>query len=131
MATRSERLAAFLAAGSALPFSWGQCDCCLWVSDWVMAETGRDPGAGLRGQYRSTATCLRLLRRRGGLSAIVCELMSCGRFEVSRSPALGDVGLIETAIGVMGAICLGESWAVKSAEGVAILPATPVKAWSI
>ncbi|HEV7323524.1 MAG TPA: hypothetical protein VGN91_00510 [Bosea sp. (in: a-proteobacteria)] len=131
MTARSERLSAFLAAGSALPFAWGERDCCLWVADWIKAESGRDPGAALRGYYGSSGACLRLLRRGGGLSAVVCELMKGAGFEEARSPVVGDAGLIETKIGAMGAICLGENWAVKSAEGVAILPAAPVKAWRI
>ncbi|MBN9472259.1 MAG: hypothetical protein J0J10_26205 [Bosea sp.] len=129
--SRSERLTAFVAAGARTPFVWGTCDCTLWVADWVLSETGIDLGTGRRGSYASALGCRRLLQSAGGLSVLVADLMARAGFAEADAPAVGDVGLIETTAGPMMAISTGERWALKTADGVAVVGATPIEIWRI
>lgn len=131
MSERASRLTAFLADGSALPFVWGERDCSLWVSDWIKAVSGIDPGAELRGAYYTLNGCMRLLRRGGGFDAVVSGLIDRAGLARTETPGVGDIGIVETSVGPMLAICLGERWAFKAVDGIAILPASPVKAWAI
>lgn len=131
MTTRSERLTAFLAEGCRLPFAWGERDCCLWPADWILAERGLDPAAELRGAYRSPLACRRLLRLGGGLLAVTSAEMRAAGLAGTAAPVLGDVGIIETAAGPMGAVCTGSAWALKTVEGIVLVPATPIMAWGV
>ncbi|KRE00085.1 hypothetical protein ASE63_08255 [Bosea sp. Root381] len=131
MSTRSERLAAFMADGVRLPFVWRTRDCCAWPCAWVAAERGISPLVGVSARYRDELSCARLLRGEGGLLALARRVMSAAGLEETGVPVLGDVGLIDTAAGTMGALCLGDKWALKSLEGLAIIPATPLLAWRI
>lgn len=58
------RLAALVEQRRAAPFVWGAHDCCLWASDAVLAMTGLDVAAPLRG-YINRFGALRSLRRAG------------------------------------------------------------------
>lgn len=131
MSERASRLTAFLADGSALPFVWGERDCCLWVSDWIRSVRGADPGAELRGAYSTLASCLRLLRQGGGFETVVSGLIDRAGLARTDTPGVGDVGIVETGVGPMMAICVGERWAFKAVDGIAILPAAPVAAWTV
>lgn len=59
-----QRLAAFVAANRIRPFDWGSADCCLSAADAVLAFTGHDYAAPLRG-YRSRFGAARALLRAG------------------------------------------------------------------
>lgn len=60
-------LPAFLAQAAGRPFVFGETDCAMTVADWVASATGRDPGATLRGRYRTRFGWLRLATRAGGM----------------------------------------------------------------
>lgn len=130
--TRLSRLRSYIREGAALPFVWGQSDCCSWALGWVVRETGSDPFLALRGAYASRMSCARLLTRHGGLEALARRLMSAaGLPETAGDARPGDVALVQTAIGPMGAICTGNSFALKSVDGVVVMPCTPIVAWSV
>jgi hypothetical protein len=131
MTDRASRLTAFLAEGSALPFVWGERDCTLWVADWIKAERGFDPAAARRGSYATASECWRLLRRAGGLASVVTVALAQASLAETDAPDVGDVGLVETAVGPMMAICTGAAWALKSIDGIAILPIAPVRVWAL
>lgn len=54
------RLAETVAEWRARPFRWDR-DCGRWAAACVMAQTGEDPLADLRGQYRTKREALKLL----------------------------------------------------------------------
>lgn len=58
-------LIAHLHRGMAEPFRRPDWDCCAYVADWVLAATGIDPAADLRGAYHNAAGALRIERARG------------------------------------------------------------------
>jgi len=57
------------------PFTWGIRDCCLWAADAVYAVTLRDLASDIRGTYWSARQAARVVRGRGGLTALVTERM--------------------------------------------------------
>lgn len=60
-----ERLAAHLLAARATPFDWGAHNCVLACADAVLAMTGADPIADLRGFHPTRFGALLRLRRAG------------------------------------------------------------------
>jgi hypothetical protein len=131
MLTRGQRLTSFIAEGAGLPFVWGERDCCTWAAEWARRETGRDPSAAVRARYRTRLGCARYLKRSGGMVAAVAGLVGGVGLSETAEPALGDIGLVETAVGVMGAISTGFAWAIKTEDGIVIVPAPVIKAWSV
>lgn len=45
--------------------------------------------------------------------------MAAAGFAGTADPALGDVGLVETALGAMGAVRCESNWAIKARDGIA------------
>jgi hypothetical protein len=131
-----EALAVFLGRAARTPFVWGTFDCCLWLADWVLERRGVDPAADLRGRYASELGCARLLKRRGGLPAVVSDCAELARLAPTSAPLAGDVGVIlgltptgETAV---GALCTGPRWSILTvAGGIASVPARVLYAWSV
>lgn len=77
-------LSAFVSSSLAERFAWGQNDCALWCASGVLACTGYDPAADLRGTYGSWFECRQVLMRAGGLERLIAPRMA--RFE----PLSGD-----------------------------------------
>lgn len=126
-------LDAFLDRMAALPFQDGKQDCALTIADWAVEATGcPDPAEHLRGRYQTALGRERLLKRLGGLEAVVTDCAErAGLFE-AECPTRGDIGVIEYGGQKLAAICLGSRWAVKSSEGLTVLPADAVlKAWRV
>jgi hypothetical protein len=115
------------------PFRDGSADCALTVADWVILATGcADPAADLRGRYRTPLGRERLLRRRGGLLAVITVCAARAGLDETQDPTRGDIGLIEVAGQPLAAICLGLRWAIKSSHGVTVEPAgRVVRAWRV
>jgi hypothetical protein len=131
---RFRRLSAFLAALGRKPMAWGEDDCCLMLANWAMALGRPDPAAHLRGRYTTERGCARVLRREGGVLAVVADCASrAGLREVS-APQIGDVGVVEadTARGVRatGGICLGRRWATRG-DGIVVAERRVLRAWSV
>lgn len=117
---------------------YGQQDCALWPAAWVQEVTGVDGGAPWRGRYSTEDECLALLEREGGLLAV----MSQGARLVGLQPHLGhalprrgDIGVVGVQVArgdpMVGAICLGLTWAALSERGVRYIRARPVATWSV
>ena len=113
-----ERLQEVLDRHAALPFGWGSSDCLLLPMDGVLAMTGVDPAAAIRGTYRSARGAARQLARRG--HAHVGEAFAAHFPEIA--PALahrGDLGLIRVpeGSGYAGVILFGLGAFGKAAAG--------------
>lgn len=67
------RLAALIALRLGARFVWGQNDCCLFACDAVLAVTGHDAGADLRGTYATAAGAARVLQRVGGVAGVAIQ----------------------------------------------------------
>lgn len=125
-------LGAFLEGVAAERFDDGRRDCGLTDADWVLAATGVDPAAHLRGRYSNAFGRERLLRRLGGLEAVMTDCAARAGLPDTASPRRGDVGLIEAGSRQMAGICMGERWAVQSRDGLAALrPDRVLRAWRV
>jgi hypothetical protein len=101
------RYAAFARERAAMPFAWGANDCCLFAADAVLALTGTDPAAQLRGTYSTALGAMRVLKEHWGVAGLATNVLGA-----SMPPALagvGDVVLIETGDYHALAICNGTS----------------------
>lgn len=122
----------FLDHMASTPFVDGQNDCALVVADWTMQATGcADPAFDLRGQYSTPLGRERLLRRHGGLKAVMTVCAERAGLARTRRPKRGDIGLVRIAGQSIAAICLGDLWAAKG-EGLVVERASRViAAWRI
>lgn len=126
-------LDAFLEDMARRPFVDGAADCALTVADWVALATGcADPADHLRGRYRTALGRERLLRRLGGLEAVMGVCADKAGLALTTNPVRRDVGLIVAAGQELAGICLGRRWAIKSSKGLTVEPADRiVRAWSV
>lgn len=119
------RLFAAVEAARTTPFAWGAHDCALFVADVVLAMTGRDYAADLRGQYRTQSGALRLLAAtplRARMNALFASI------DVRRAQR-GDAVMDNT--GALG-VCLGEHAAFVGPRGVEMQPALGAElAWRV
>lgn len=95
-----QALAAYFAACERKPYAWGEHDCVLFAAGAVLAVTGEDPAAAIRGRYRSKAGAARLLRELGAgtLEATLDSLFPERPVAFARR---GDLALHDGAIGVV------------------------------
>lgn len=124
------RLAALVAQRWAMPFAWGVHDCCLFAADAVLAVTGHDPAADLRGTYRTAAEAVVALARAGGLAGLAIE--RAGRVVPAEAAQAGDIGLLEPGRGALPAlaVCAGTHWLAPGRHGLVAHPAHHVRrAW--
>jgi len=124
----SARAAAFADAAAARPFFYGRFDCALFAADWGRELTGLDGAADLRGRYRTALGCARVLKREGGLTAVVARCATTIGFVAVSSPCAGDVAVIaaRTPAGddLACALALAAGrWAALSTRGVCVLGA--------
>ena len=123
----------FLERMAAAAFEDGTADGARTLADWVVVATGcPDPASHLRGRYRTALGRERLLRRLGGLEAVISDCARRALLAETHTPTRGDIGLIRWAGVELAAICLGRRWAVKASEGVVVQAADAViRAWEV
>lgn len=129
-----QRLAQHLATVKAAPFAWVANDCCTFTAAGVIAITGVDRMAPLRGKYKGKAGAARLIARAGGLEALVTQFLS----EKLQAPAMagrGDVVMFAMAEPhgphALG-ICVGSHIAAPGPAGLVMLPlSAAVAAWRV
>lgn len=128
------RLADFIKGAEKRPFSWGEWDCCLLAADWVLAVTGVDTAAELRGKYKSASGAARIIKQRGGILEMVRALTDAqGMPEINtRMAQRGDVCLVDTPLGDALGVCLGAKIACAGPDGLNLLPITAARAaWRV
>lgn len=117
------------------PFQVGVHDCGLWLADWCLEITGRDPAEFVRGHF-STAEELAVLAGQGGLQAIFARELRRIGVTRTRAPVTGDIALITVAdTELRGALVSGSNFIVLApARGVSRLPMTGARlagAWHL
>lgn len=129
-----------IAEAGAAAMVWGVNDCCLFVADWVRIATALDPAVEWRGGYVDRRGAMRLLRRRGGLLAVVSAALDDLGLPRTDDPLTGDVGVVTATIAVrrgrtivspVAAIRIGRLWAVKGAAGMVGADLETIAAWRI
>lgn len=127
----SVKLPDYLREMASRPFVWGRSDCCLAPSDWILARTGIDAAAPLRGRYGTAFGAFRHIAQRGGFEKMVADLMAAAGFCRTDTPQPGDVGVIITDQGLSFGIKTSRGWAAKSDKGVTCAPFKYLQAWTV
>ncbi len=120
-------LAAYIAAGEAVPFAWGTNDCVMFAAGAVLALTGINPLAGI-GRWKTERGALRALVRCGGLAAAVSSVLT----EIPIAHAhRGDIGAINGERGLLLVVIEGMTLVGPDLRGLSRLPRDQlVQAWS-
>ena len=129
-----EILADGLDARAAQPFAWGVNDCCTLACDVVLAMTGVDLMADLRGSYSDEASAEAILAREGGLAAVAARAaLAAGLGDCHAGFAQrGDVALVQHGNALAMGVIAGDAVAVPGPDGLAFLPLSAVlRAWSV
>lgn len=129
--TAEDKLTAFLKAASGQPFSWGQRDCLLWLSDWVKECRGIDPAAHLRGSYRDEDEAEKVIASHGGREALIDGLLAPLGIHAAHTPQAGDIALVDLPSGVTGGIVTGKFIAFIGHDRLRFARASIIKAWSL
>jgi hypothetical protein len=112
-----ERLATFVQMSAQSPFAWQTNDCCTFAAAAVMAITGGDPMADLRGTYSDEEGARALIAAEGGLTVIVTvrlgEPLAARTLAQRGDVVLYDMGPYGEALG----ICLGAQFVAAGADG--------------
>lgn len=124
-----QRLAELMMQRRVALFQWGVHDCCLFAADAVLAVTGHDLAADLRGTYTSADEAARLLRRLGGVQGVAIN--RAGPVVPVAMAQAGDIGLCvqdpaRPALAVYG----GTAWHAPAEFELATHPAHDIaRAW--
>lgn len=125
-----EILAAEIERARNRPFQWGTHDCALMAADIVLAMTGVDYAAEFRGRYRSALGAARLLKRGGGLWAVLDRQL--GASVPAAMAQRGDVVLARFAAGDTAGVCVGGQSAFPGLQGVVFRPTIEcLAAWRV
>jgi hypothetical protein len=112
------------------PFAWGRNDCALAAAACVLAITGVDLAAALRG-YDSETQAARLLAQAGGLEALLDGLLGPA-WPTPLLARVGDVGVLPAAAGRCIAVCTGRQWVAPAESGAVSFPLRAAdKAWRV
>lgn len=137
-----ERMIDAINARRDTPFAWGSHDCALFACDVAQAICGLDFAAEFRGRYSSERGAYLALKRFSGsnakrhrLEAAVVEIAK--NYDCPEVPPLmarrGDIVLMDSEMGGVLGICVGETIAKAGAEiGVDFVPlAAARRAWRV
>jgi hypothetical protein len=135
----------FLAASGRKPHVYGECDCLLWLADWVKAATGTDPAAELRGTYATEAESRAVIKAHGGVRELVGALAAKAGLVATETPGDGAIAIVRApilnpagnlAMGRLGAIMSGDKYALRlaGARGLVVVPCRHLRlvaAWDL
>lgn len=122
------RLAALVQQRMQQPFTWGVHDCCLFAADALLACTGQDFAAALRGTYSTQAEAEALLAEFGGLAKLAAGCL--GRVIPPALAQAGDVGLADLGDGYILVVCGGGHFMAPCPTGLVPVPVNQVRrAW--
>jgi len=127
-------LAHELEAAYKRPFVWGEHDCCLFAANVVMAMTGIDGAADLRGRYKTRVGAARVIAKHGGLFGVVNEICARhGFIEINpKSAQRGDVVLLENDGAEALGIAAGTRIAAAGPDGLMYVAwSRAITAWRI
>lgn len=126
----AERLVELIDSRQDVPYAWGANDCVTFAAACVIATTGVDPIAEIRGRWDSAASAVSMLAELGGLEA-ACD----ARFTRRSTPLLmqrGDIGLCLAGGRESLAVCVGVHCAAPGDDGMLFVPLTDIQiAWEV
>lgn len=126
-------LGAYLQSAVSRPWKWGKWDCCRFAAEWCIRRGRGDPMDFLKPLYASEFQAMRTIHEGGGIIALWSRGMADIGAPVVVQPEAGDVGIVESltdrGIEQVGAIYVGQRWAMLGIHGMVFAPATPIKVW--
>ncbi|WP_376776737.1 DUF6950 family protein [Rhizobium laguerreae] len=129
-----DRLAAFVADNSSIPWRPGTVDCCMFLASWAMWIGHPDPAGHLRGTYDDDDGFRRIIAAAGGVVPVVEScISSIGGVRIA-APSLGAVAVIGARTNTehqFGAIFDGQRWLVRFTNRVGHMAACPLAIWKI
>ncbi|MGM4909116.1 DUF6950 family protein [Rhizobium sp. 768_B6_N1_8] len=124
----------FFASHSALAWSPGAIDCCLFLADWAVFLGHPDPADHLRGTYEDEEGFRGIVEAAGGLVPVVGFCVEKIRGKRVQRPAAGDIGVIGSPKSIhrqWGAIFDGARWNIRFENAIGPMTASPLAIWSI
>lgn len=113
-----------------MPYAWGTNDCVTFAADAVLAITGVDPIADIRGTWNDEASAMAVLAGLGGLIAAVDAKFP----RVDKNFAqIGDLCLVKDANGQPSlAVCVGSYCAAPGTEEMLLTSMSKARlAWRV
>lgn len=124
-----KRLHETIQAASERPFSWGEFDCCLFVSDCAMAICGIDPSQDYRGRYTTAVGAKRVVASsHGSLEAVLDTYFN--RVDPKYAQR-GDIVSFENDSGKCVAVLWGGQYWAATEAGAATVNCQPLAAWRV
>ena len=103
------------------PWAWGEADCCTAACDVFHLLHGVDPMASLRGAYADRAGAVRMIRERGGFSAMAQGMADAAGLAAGVG-APGEIGAGRSGGRWSLVVCIAPGqWAGKTMSGFATL----------
>lgn len=136
-------LETYLEQQLAAAWRWGGDgpDCILAGANWVRERTGIDPAEEIRWRYHDLRSAHRVIKRGGGMEKLIAYQMARHGFALTDDPETGDVGLVDAPThlsangrvfsSLVGAICVGPLWCIKTESGHHLFEMRHVLAWRI
>ncbi len=117
------------------PWIDGENDCCTLAADWCVARGHSDPMERWRGKYDSEDGAREFIDDYGGLVALWLVGMADAGIEETETPEIGDIGIVQV-LGkrgpeLVGAICTGRWWQMRSPRGIYAGKIKPLIAWAV
>jgi hypothetical protein len=126
-----ERLAAFVESRRHVPFAWGSNDCATFAADALVALTGADPMAALRGRWTNEAQALQVLQQTGGLARAAWRVLGRPLVHLAAAPRGAVVCARMRGLPTMG-LHLGAWWCAPGERGLEFRPAFEERlAWGV
>lgn len=125
-------LAEFVMQNRAIPFAWGEHDCCLLAANWLKANGKPDLAASFRGAYSTEQGAMRAIRRAGfnSLSDLLISLL--GQPKPQLLLTRGAVVLLDTPAGDVVGIYQGSDCFALAIDGLVSYPKINIKmGWNV
>lgn len=126
-----QSLLSFVESRRGVPHAWGTNDCCLFAADAILAMTGVDHAADLRGTYSTEREANEIIGRYGSLEAFLTHFLGD-----PSGPICARRGDVVTFVAPNGSecvgVCLGTSIACPGDNGLNMLPmSSAAKSWRV
>ena len=122
-----QRLRAYLAAQSDVPFSWSDADCGAFAGGAVEAMTGENPHAKVAGKYKTMKGALRALKRAGHEDHVAYAASVLSEIENPLFAQFGDIAVVNSPEGPALGVVVGAHIEVRAPHGRGLVPLTDAK----
>ncbi len=125
-----DELDALIESRRKMPHKWGSNDCCLFAADAVLAVTGEDKAAALRGTYSTQEEAQAIIAKYGDMTAFVSSFLGqtygplCGR--------QGDIVLFKVKDAEAVGVCTGTHFVCPGdSELIVHQMSKAIKSWKV